>query len=57
MADLTELKQKFEQFAPQNAIKPYDVFNNRYSIAVLKDMSESELAIRLFASSEYAKKK
>ncbi len=56
MADLNALKLKFEQFAPQNTIKAYDVFNDRYSISVLKGMSESELAIRLFASSEYAKK-
>lgn len=56
MADLTELELKFKQFAPHNAVKAYDVFNDRYSIDILKGISESELAIRLFASSEYAKK-
>ena len=54
MIDKSTIKEQYDSYSKSATQLSYDYFNENYSLAALKELDPEALAIRLFASKEYA---
>ena len=54
MIDKSTIKKQYDSYSKSATQLSYDYFNENYSLAALKELDPEALAVRLFASKEYA---